>query len=56
MNSLLVDIFDIKVPMRKPRDPKYKLLTEVAIKEKVEKEARERECKHIKVKDSSFNK
>jgi len=56
MNSLLGDTFDTKVPMRKPRDPKYKLLTEVAIKEEVEKEARERECKHIKVKDSSFNK
>ena len=56
MNSLLGDIFDTKVPMRKPRDPKYKLLTEVAIKEEVEKEARERECRHIKVKDRSFNK
>ena len=56
MNSLLGDTFDIKVPMRKPRDPKYKLLTEVAIKEEVEKEVRERECKHIKVEDSSFNK
>jgi hypothetical protein len=56
MNSLLGDIFDTKVPMRKPRDPKYKLLTEVAIKEEVEKEARERECRHIPVKDRSFNK
>lgn len=55
MNSLLGDIFDTKVPMRKPNDPKYKLLTEVAIKEEVEKEAREREWKHIKVKDNSFN-
>ena len=56
MNSLLGDIFDTKVPMRKPRDPKYKLLTEVAIKEEVEKEARKRECRHITVKDKSFNK
>ena len=48
MNSLLGDTFDIKVPMRKPRDPKYKLLTEVAIKEEVEKEARERESRYIK--------
>jgi hypothetical protein len=56
MNSLLGDIFDTKVPMRKPKDPKYKLLTEVAIKEEVEKEARERECRHIPVKDRSFNK
>jgi len=47
MNSLLGDIFDIKVPMRKPRDPKYKLLTEVAIKEEVEKEAKERENRYL---------
>lgn len=56
MNSLLGDIFDTKVPLRRPKDPKYKLLTEVAIKEEVEKEARERECRHIPVKDRSFNK
>ena len=56
MNSLLGDTFDTKVLMRKPSDPKYKILTEVAIKEEVEKEARERECRHIKVKDRSFNK
>jgi len=47
MNSLLGDTFDTKVPMRKPRDPKYKLLTEVANKEEVEKEARERENRHL---------
>ena len=46
MNSLLGDTFDTKVPMRKPRDPKYKLLTEIATKEEVEKEARERENKY----------
>ena len=46
MNSLLGDIFDTRVPMRKPSDPKYKLLTEVAIKEEVEKEARERENRY----------
>jgi len=56
MNSLLGDTFDTKVPMRKPRDPKYKLLTEVAFKEEVEKEARERERRYIKVKEKSFNK
>jgi hypothetical protein len=43
MNSLLSDIFDAKVPMRTPNDKKYKLLTEVAIKEEVEKEATKRE-------------
>ena len=47
MNSLLGDIFDTKVPMRKPKDPKYKLLTEVATKEEVEKEARERENRYL---------
>ena len=56
MNLLLGDTFDTKVPMRKPRDPKYKLLTEVAFKEEVEKEARERERRYIKVKEKSFNK
>jgi len=48
MNLLLGDIFDAKVPMRKPRDPKYKLLTEVATKEEVEKEAKKRENRYLK--------
>jgi hypothetical protein len=48
MNSLLGDTFDTKVPMRKPRDPKYKLLTEVAIKKEVEKEAKKRENRYLK--------
>jgi len=48
MNSLLSDIFDTKVPMRKPTDSKYKLLTEVAIKEEVEKEAKKRENRYLK--------
>ena len=56
MNSLLGDTFDTKVPIREPKDQKYKILTEVAIKEEVEKEARKRECRHITVKDKSFNK
>lgn len=56
MNSLLGDIFDAQIPVRRPKDSKYKLLTEVAIEEEVEKEARERESRHIKVKDKSFNK
>ena len=48
MNLLLGDTFETKVPMRKPQDPKYKLLTEVAIKEEVEKEALERGRKYLK--------
>lgn len=47
MNSLLGDTFDVKVPMRKPRDSKYKLLTEVAVKEEVEKEAKKRENRYL---------
>ena len=43
MNSLFGDIFDTKVPLRRPKDPRYKLLTEVAIKEEVEKELKKRE-------------
>ena len=42
MNSRLGETFDSQVPIRKPRDPKYKVLTEVAIKEEVEKEAERR--------------
>ena len=42
MNSLLKDIFMKSVPPRKPRDPQYKTLEEVAIKEEVEKEAERR--------------
>jgi len=47
MNLMLGEIFDSQVPVRKPRDPKYKTLTEVAIKEEVEKEAEEREKKFL---------
>jgi len=50
MNSMLGDIFDSHVPVRKPRDPKCKILTEVAIKEEVEKEAKAREDKFLKEK------
>jgi len=46
MNSLFGDIFDTKVPLRRPKDPKYKLLTEVAIKEEVEKELKKREDRY----------
>jgi len=42
MNYFLGEIFHAKIPIRKPRDPKYKILTEVAIKESVEKEEDER--------------
>ena len=47
MNSMLGEIFDSQVPIRKPRDPKHKTLTEVAIKEEVEKEAERRELKFL---------
>jgi len=46
MNSLFGDIFDTKVPLRRPKDPKHKLLTEVAIKEEVEKELKKREDRY----------
>jgi hypothetical protein len=46
MNQLFGDIFNTKVPLRRPKDPKYKLLTEVAIKEEVEKELKKREDKY----------
>lgn len=45
MNSMLGDIFESKVPIRKPMDPKYKTLIELATKEKVEKELKERGSK-----------
>lgn len=48
MNSILEEIFDKSVPYRKPLDPKYKLLTEVAIKEEVEKEEKRRTLTAIK--------
>lgn len=48
MNSMLGDIFDAHVPVRKPKDPKYKILTEVAIKEEVKKEFKTREDKLMK--------
>ncbi len=47
MNSMLGETFDSQVPIRKPRDPKYKTLTEVAIREEVEKEAERRELKFL---------
>ncbi|MCJ7790341.1 MAG: hypothetical protein MUP69_09215 [Candidatus Atribacteria bacterium] len=46
MNSLFGDIFDIKVPLRRPKDSKYKLLTEIATKEEVEKELKKREDRY----------
>ena len=46
MNSLYGDIFDDKVPLRRSKDLKYKLLTEVAIKEEVEKELKKREDRY----------
>ncbi|MCK4352156.1 hypothetical protein KAW65_01985 [candidate division WOR-3 bacterium] len=48
MNSLLGKIFNATIPIRKPRDPKHKILTEVAIKKSVEKEEDERENKALR--------
>jgi len=45
MNSKLGKVFDKRVPERRPRDPRYKTLKELAIKEEVEKESKERELK-----------
>ncbi len=53
MNSILAEIFEEKVPYRKPLDPKYKTLTEVAIKEEVEKEEKRRSLAAIKGKKSN---
>ena len=50
MNSMLGDIFELKVPTRKTKDPKHKTLIELATKEKVEKELKERESKISKEK------
>lgn len=47
MNYFLGDIFVSKVPRRKPKDPKCKILTEVATKEEIEKEAEMREKKAL---------
>lgn len=47
MNSILGETFNSQVPIRKPRDPKYRTLAEVAIKEEVEKEAERRELKFL---------
>lgn len=48
MNTILAEIFDKRVPERKPLDPKRKTLREVAIKEKVEEESRERANRVLK--------
>lgn len=42
MNCLLGQVFETKMPERKPKDPKYKHLTEVAKKEEVEMRFEER--------------
>ena len=47
MNSMLGETFSSQVPIRKPRDPKCKILTEVAIKEEVEKETERRELRML---------
>ena len=48
MNQFLGDIFDTKVPERQPLDPKCKTLKELAIKEEVEKEGKERQLRAYK--------
>ena len=47
MNSMLGDIFKSKVPRRKPKDPQYKILTDVATKDVVEAEAAERQQRYL---------
>lgn len=49
MNSMLTEIFDKQIPERKPKDPRYKTLKELAIKEEVKKEEEEREFKALKI-------
>ena len=48
MNSMLGSIFETQVPIRKPRNTKYKILTEVATREKVEREQEARARKYLK--------
>ncbi|MBN2180255.1 MAG: hypothetical protein JW743_12615 [Deltaproteobacteria bacterium] len=43
MNHILGEIFDCKVPERKPHDPKFKTLKEIAIPEEVEKQFKQME-------------
>jgi len=43
MNQLLGDIFEEQVPRRAPIDPKFKILVEVATKEKVKEEEKRRD-------------
>jgi len=45
MNFFLGDVFENVVPERKPKDPEYKTLTEIAKKEYVEREFDERQQK-----------
>jgi hypothetical protein len=42
MNSLVGDIFERHIPIRKPEDPTYRVLTEIATKENVAKEEAQR--------------
>lgn len=48
MNHFLGDVFDARVPERKPLDPSYKTLKEIAVKDAVEKEERRRELEAFK--------
>ena len=43
MNNFMEDVFDKRVPDRKPLDPNIKILGELAIKNEVEEECRKRE-------------
>jgi len=47
MNAILTDIFGRSVPPRKPTDSNIKILSEVAVKEEVEKEADRRAVRSI---------
>jgi len=48
MNTILGEVFGKKVPERVPKDPSYKTLKEVAVKELVIKECEERENQLLK--------
>jgi hypothetical protein len=51
MNCLLGDIFETQVPRRKPIDPRYKTLVEIATKETVEEEGKRRDAANLTVRN-----
>jgi hypothetical protein len=52
MNCLLGDIFETQVPRRKPIDPRYKTLVEIATKETVEDEGNRKDAANVTVRNS----